>query len=108
LIEFAIPKSVSTISATILVARIAVVVTTGYGLDGRVVGIRFLTGTRFSLHQRVLSALETHPTCYPMGMGTLSLELKLSEHKTDNSPESSAEVDTAWVFTATPSHVFMA
>jgi hypothetical protein len=43
---------------------------TGYGLDDRMIGVRFPAGTgNFSLRHRVQIGCGVHPTSYPMGTG---------------------------------------
>jgi hypothetical protein len=43
---------------------------TGYGLDDRIIGVRFTAGAgNFSLRHRIQTDSEAHPTSYPMGRG---------------------------------------
>jgi hypothetical protein len=43
-------------------------IATDYGLDDRVIGVRFLAGAgNFSLHHRVQTGSGAHPASYPMG-----------------------------------------
>jgi hypothetical protein len=56
-------------------------------------GIRFLAGDiDFSLFHRVQTGSETHPICYSMGTGALSLAVKRQRREADHSPPPSAEV----------------
>jgi hypothetical protein len=42
----------------------------GYGLDDRMIGVRFPTESgNFSLHHRVQTGAGAHPACYTMGTG---------------------------------------
>jgi hypothetical protein len=47
----------------------AVGVVTGYGLDGRGVGVRVPVGVRFSPLHVVQTGSGAHPASYPMGTG---------------------------------------
>jgi hypothetical protein len=45
-------------------------ITTGYGLDGRMIGFRFPAGGReFFYSPRVQTGSGPHPASYPMGIG---------------------------------------
>jgi hypothetical protein len=44
-------------------------IVTGYGLDGRGVGVRVPVGARFSPLRVVQTGSEAHPTSYTMGTG---------------------------------------
>jgi hypothetical protein len=80
----------------------------GYGLDDRGTRVRFPVGTgNFSLCHRVQNGSGAHPASYPMGIGTLSLEVKRWGREPDHSPPSSAEVKNAWNYTSTPPITFM-
>jgi hypothetical protein len=78
---------------------------TGYGLDDRVIGVRFPAEA-----MSFLSRPAVDPTQPPMQwvQGTLSLELKRPGHEADTSPPPSTEVKNAWSYTSMPQYVFMA
>jgi hypothetical protein len=66
---------------------------TGYGLDNRMVGIRFPAGAaNFSLRQRVHTGYGAHPASYPMGTKGSSLGVKRPGREPDHSLPPSAEV----------------
>jgi hypothetical protein len=45
-------------------------IATGYGLEDRMIGVRFPTGAgNFSLHHRVQNGSRAHPVSYPTGTG---------------------------------------
>jgi hypothetical protein len=63
-------------------------IATDYGLDDRVIGVRFLAGTgNFSLRHHVQTGSAAHPAFYPMGTGVLSLGLKQPEREAVHSAE---------------------
>jgi hypothetical protein len=60
-------------------------IATGYGLDDRMIGVRFPAGaTNFSLHHRVQTGSGAHPASYP--------GVKWPGREADHSPPSSADV----------------
>jgi hypothetical protein len=69
-------------------------IATGYGLDDRIIGVRFPAGTgNFSLRRRVQTGFRAHPDSYPVGTrGAVSLGVKRPGLEADHSPPSSAEV----------------
>jgi hypothetical protein len=65
----------------------------GYGLDNRMVGIRFPTGAgNFSLHHRVQTGSGAHPASYPLDTA-------------GSFPGGKAA--SAWSYTSTPQYVLM-
>jgi hypothetical protein len=45
-------------------------IVTGYGLNDRMIGVRFPTGDgNFSLHHRIQTGSGAHPPSYPVGTG---------------------------------------
>jgi hypothetical protein len=82
-------------------------IATDYGLDDRVVGVRVPVGQEFSLLHVVQTGSKTHPVSYPMDIGALSLGVKRPWREADHSPPTSAEAKKIWIYTSTPSCVFM-
>jgi hypothetical protein len=82
-------------------------IATGYGLDGRRVGVRVPVGARiFSTSSRpVLGPIQPPILWVPRA---LSLEVKRPGRETDHSPSTSAEVKKTWIYTSTPPYAFMA
>jgi len=71
----------------------SVSITTGYGLDDRMIGIRILAGAEnFSFRRCVQNGSGTHTASYPMGTGGSYLGIRRPEREADHSPLSSAEV----------------
>jgi hypothetical protein len=60
----------------------------------------------FSMSSR--PALGVQPTSYPMGTGALSPGVKRQGREADHSPPTSAEMKKMWIYTSTPTYVFMA
>jgi hypothetical protein len=81
-------------------------IATGYGLDGRGVGVRVSVGTRIFTSPRRLDWLWGSPTL--LSNGGFSLGVKRPGREADRSPPTSAEVKKTWVHTSTPPYVFMA
>jgi hypothetical protein len=80
----------------------------GYGLDDRMIEVRFPAGTgNFSRHH-LQTGSGTHPASYLRGNGALSLGVTQPGREADHSPPSSAEVKDAWSYTSTPQYAFMA
>jgi hypothetical protein len=74
----------------------SVSIATGYGLDDRGSGVRFLAETgNFSLFNRVQTGSGAHPASYPMGTGGSFLWVKRPGREADHSPPCSAEVKNA-------------
>jgi hypothetical protein len=74
---------------------------TGYGVDGRGVGVRVPVGKYFfSLHV-VQTGSGSNPASYPMTPRALSLEVKRPGREADHSPPTSAEVKKTWIYTST-------
>jgi hypothetical protein len=48
-----------------------------------------------------------HPTSYKMGIGGSFLGVKQQGREADHSPPTSAEVKKMWIYTSTPTYVFM-
>jgi hypothetical protein len=76
----------------------AVSTATGYGLDGRWVGVR-----DFSLLHVVQARPGAHQPSDIMGTG-----IYFPERKADHSPPTNAEVKKAWIYSSTPPHAFAA
>jgi hypothetical protein len=65
----------------------------GYGLDDRMIGVRFPAGTgNFSLRHRVQTGSGAHPASYPMGTGPLSFGVKRRGQEADHSPPYTTKV----------------
>jgi hypothetical protein len=82
-------------------------IATGYGLDGRGVGVRLPVGPKYFL----LSSLSTRvlgPTQPPIQRvpGAASPKTKRPVREADHSPRTSAEVNNTWIYTSTPPHAF--
>jgi hypothetical protein len=78
-----------------------------YGLDDRVIGVLFPTGTRdfYPLHS-VQTGCGAHPASYPIGHFP---GVNRPERETDHSPPCSSVVKTDWYIAySTPPWVFMA
>jgi hypothetical protein len=88
--------------------RSVVGIATGYELDDRGVRVRVPVGLRIFTSQDRPDRLWVHPNSYPMGTGTLSPGVKRQGSEADHSPPTSVEVKRTWVYTSTPSYVFMA
>jgi hypothetical protein len=94
---------------TLPVARDSSVgIATGYGLDdpgggssspGRV--------KNFHLYISSRPALGSTPTSYKMGTGGSFPGVKRQGREADHSPPTSAEVKKMWIYSSTPTHVFM-
>jgi hypothetical protein len=81
---------------------------TGYELDNQGVGVQDPVGSRIFSSPRNPGRLWGHPVSYPTGTGGLSLGIKRRGHDTDHSPPTSATVKKTWLYTSTPTYVFMA
>jgi hypothetical protein len=68
-------------------------IATSYGLDDRMIGIRFPTGAgNFSLRHSVQTGSRAHSASYPIVAGALSLGVKRPGREADHLPASSAKV----------------
>jgi hypothetical protein len=78
----------------------AVVITTGYGLDDRGVGVRVPVVSRLALGstQRPIQWVPGAPSPWAKRPG----------REVDHSPPTSAEVKKMWIYTSTPPYAFMA
>jgi hypothetical protein len=76
-------------------------ITTGYGLDDRMVGVRVPVGSRiFSTSSR--PALGSTQPPIQWVTGALSPKLKRQGREADDSPPANAEVKKVWIYTFTP------
>jgi hypothetical protein len=82
----------------------AVGIATGYGLDGRRVGVRVpvRSGILFSTSSR--PALEPTLPLIQRVPGALSPAVKRPGREADHSPPASAEVKKTWIYTSIPAH----
>jgi hypothetical protein len=72
----------------------------GYGLDDRMIGVRFPAGAgNFSLHHCVQIGSGAHPASYPMGTRGSFPGSKAVGREADHSPRSKKE----WSYSYTPS-----
>jgi hypothetical protein len=75
-------------------------IATGYGLDDRMIGVRFPVGAgNFSLRLHVQTGSGAHPASYPMGTGGSFHEGKAT---------GVSRSKNVWSYTSTPLYVFMA
>jgi hypothetical protein len=86
----------------------AVGIATGYGLDGRGVGVQILLGKDFSSLHVVQTNYGVHPASYPMGNGGSFPGIKRPGREADHSPTTSTEVKNTLIYTFTPPCVFAA
>jgi hypothetical protein len=81
----------------------AVGVATGYGMDGRGVGVRVPVGDKISLlsmlFRRVLGPIQPPIRWFS---GTLFPRVKRPGREADYSPSTSVEVMNTWIYTSTP------
>jgi hypothetical protein len=79
-------------------------IVTGYGLDDRMIGVRFPAGAgNFSLRPRVQTGSGAHPASYPVGNRGSFLGVKRPRREADHSPPPTAEVKkNEWIYTSTP------
>jgi hypothetical protein len=69
-------------------------IATGYGLDDRMIGVRFPAGTgNFSLRHCVQTDSGAHQASYQWVPGVVSLGVNRSVREADNSLLSSAEIE---------------
>jgi hypothetical protein len=75
---------------------------TGYGMDGRRVGVRVPLRAQFITLQVVQTGSGAHPASYLMVLGALSQEVKWQGLQADHSPPTSAEVKNicTWIYTS--------
>jgi hypothetical protein len=65
----------------------------GYGLDDRMMRVRFPAGAgNFSLQHHVQTGSGTHTASYPMGAGAVSLGVRRPGREADHSPAPGAKV----------------
>jgi hypothetical protein len=84
-------------------------IATGYGLDDQGGGSSSPGRVKkFSLLHVVQTGSGVHPTSYKMGTGSSFPGVKRQGREADHSPATSAEVKKMWIYTSTPSYVFMA
>jgi hypothetical protein len=76
---------------------------TGYGLDDRMIGVRFPAG---AAHVQTGSDGPTQPPIQRVP-GAISLGVKRPGREADHSPPSNAEFKNASSYTSTPQYVFM-
>jgi hypothetical protein len=68
-------------------------ITTGYGLEDRMIGVRFPAGAgNFFLRHRVQTRSGAHPASYPVDKGATSLGVRRPGRVTDHSPTSNTKV----------------
>jgi hypothetical protein len=68
-------------------------IATGYGMEDRVIGVRFPVRTgNFSLRHHIQTGSGAHPASYEWVPGVLSLGVKRPGREANQSPPSSAEV----------------
>jgi hypothetical protein len=78
-------------------------IATGYGMDGREVGVRVPTGSEISLLHVVQMALgSTHPPIQWVP-GAFSPKVKRPELEADHSRPASTEIKKIWIYTSTAS-----
>jgi hypothetical protein len=79
-------------------------IATGYGLEGREVGVRV------PVRSRIFFSPAIGPTQPPIQWVSeaVSSGIKRPGREADHSPPTSAEVKKTWIYTFTPPHVFMA
>jgi hypothetical protein len=83
-------------------------IASGYGLDGRGVGVRVPVGHEFSLFHVVQTGSGIHPSYYPTDTGGSFPEGKAQGRETDRSPPTSSEVKEIWIYTSTTPYAFIA
>jgi hypothetical protein len=84
-------------------------IATGYGLDGRGVGVRVPVGVKnflFSVSSRpALRFIQPPIQWVPV---VISARVKRPRREADHSPPASAEVKKVWIYTSNPPYAFMA
>jgi hypothetical protein len=83
-----------------------ILLATGWTMEG--LEFETLQGREFSLLHSVQTYTGAHPASYLMGTGVLSQGIKRPGREADHSPQASAEVKNAWIYTSTPPYAFMA
>jgi hypothetical protein len=83
-------------------------IATGYGLDGRRVGVRVPVEVRFLFSLHVVQTGYGAQPPIQWVPGTLSPGVKRPGREADHLPPTSAEVKNTWMYTSTPPYVFMA
>jgi hypothetical protein len=64
--------------------------------------VQFPAGEVTGFHHRFKIGSGDHPASYQMGVGALTLRIKLPGSEADNSPQSSAQIKNVWSYTSTP------
>jgi hypothetical protein len=84
-------------------------IVTGYGLDNQVVGVLVLMGASIFTSPYHPDWLWVSPNLLSNEYwGLFPLGVKRPGREADHSPPTSAEIKKTWVYTSTPSYVFMA
>jgi hypothetical protein len=83
-------------------------IATGYGLDGRGVEVRVSAGVRLFPLYLVHTGSGVHPANYPVGTGGSFPREKWLGREADYPPPTSPEVKNTWVYTSSPTYVFIA
>jgi hypothetical protein len=86
----------------------AVCMATGYGLEAQGIVVRVLAGQDFSLLPAAQICSGVHLASYPVGTGALIPGVKRRGLEAEHSSPTSAEVKKTWIYTSTPTYVFMA
>jgi hypothetical protein len=78
-------------------------IATGYGLDDRMIGVRFSAGAgNFFPRRRVQTGSGSHPASYTINTGGFTLGVKWPGREANHSHPSSAKVNSAWKCTSSP------
>jgi hypothetical protein len=85
----------------------AVGIATGYGLDGRGVGIRVPVGARIFSSPRRPDGFWGPPSLLSNGYRELSVGVKRPGREADHSPLTTADVKNTWIYTSTSPYVLM-
>jgi hypothetical protein len=80
-------------------------IATGYGLEGRGVGVRVPAEARFSFLHVVQTGSGAHSASYPVGTGSSLVKRRGSEP--GHSPQINAAVKNTWKYTSTPPYAFI-
>jgi hypothetical protein len=78
------------------------------GMDEWGVGFRVPIGSRIFSSPCLQTDSRAHPVSYPLVPGTLSSGVKRQGREADHSLPTSAEMKKMWIYTYTPSFIFMA
>jgi hypothetical protein len=84
-------------------------IATGDGLDGREVGFRAPVGVRFffSFLHVVQTGSGAHPASYRKDTERFFPGIKGPGRQTGHSPPTRYKVENTWIYTSTPSYVFV-